>query len=151
VKKSTYERHGMTGTKVHAAWAHMVDRCTNPANPSYCNYGGRGIVLCTEWRESFAAFYAEVGDPPHRSMTLERIDNERGYEPGNCRWATYTDQVVNQRLSKRNRSGLKGVCWDSTHRLYKIQMNRHGKRLLNAYAKDFFEACCIRKSAENAL
>ncbi len=77
----------------------MRQRCENPRNPRYKDYGGRGIKVCDQW-QSFENFLADMGmQPPGR--TLERNDNDRGYEPGNCRWATRTDQASNTRINNR--------------------------------------------------
>jgi len=73
------------------------DRCHNPRNPSYHNYGGRGIFVAQEWRDDFLTFYAAIGDRPGPEYSLDRIDNNRGYEPGNVRWATIQMQSVNKR------------------------------------------------------
>ena len=82
-------------TKVYATWTSMKHRCTNPNHSAYDRYGGRGITICDEWLESFDKFYACVGEPPTPKHTLDRIDNERGYEPNNVRWATRKEQSNN--------------------------------------------------------
>jgi hypothetical protein len=75
----------------------MKDRCLNPRNDRYADYGGRGITVCTAWRESFEQFYADMGEPPTDSHTIDRKDNSVGYQPDNCRWATKTEQNNNTR------------------------------------------------------
>lgn len=82
----------------YRAWQSMKDRCYNPNNVGFKNYGGRGIRVCDEWRKSFAAFYAHMGDRP-KDHSLDRIDNDRDYEPGNCRWASREIQNANKRTS----------------------------------------------------
>lgn len=91
----TRTRHGMWDTKVYQTWANMKNRCVNPKHTAYNRYGGRGITVCAEWIESFEKFYEHVGDPPTEAHTLDRIDNERGYEPDNVRWATRKEQSNN--------------------------------------------------------
>jgi hypothetical protein len=78
----------------------MIARCENHRHRYYANYGGRGITVCDPWRGSFAAFLADVGPKPSAKHTLDRVDNERGYEPGNCRWATRVEQAQNKRTSR---------------------------------------------------
>lgn len=89
--------HGMTGTKVYAAWKGIKRRCLTPSEPSYKNYGGRGISIHPDWSKDFMSFYREIGDPPSESHTVDRIDNEKGYVPGNVRWATMEEQQRNKR------------------------------------------------------
>jgi hypothetical protein len=81
------------------AWTNMVARCTNPKRPDYRYYGGRGISVCDRWRNSFAAFVEDMGPKP-ADMSIDRIDNSRGYEPGNCRWATRHEQMQNTRATR---------------------------------------------------
>ena len=95
VARATFTTHGMKRTRVYNIWCGILRRCMNPNEPSYPNYGGRGITVCERWR-SFEHFYADMGDPPP-GTSIDRIDNERGYEPGNCRWATKPVQNRNRR------------------------------------------------------
>ncbi len=83
-------------TAEYIAWQHAKDRCHNPDNADYANYGGRGISMCEEWFNSFEAFYAHVGPKP-KNTSLNRIDNDSGYNPGNVEWATRTSQANNRR------------------------------------------------------
>lgn len=89
--------HGMRGTPEYRSWKHAKERCFNPANKKYDDYGGRGIIMCMEWAQSFEAFYAHIGPRPP-GTSLDRFPNNDGnYEPDNVRWATSSQQAYNRR------------------------------------------------------
>ena len=93
--------HGMSNTKIHRKWKAMMQRCYNPNNPSFDDYGGRGIRVCERWHE-FQNFYDDVSILPHfgeKGYTLDRIDNDGDYCPENVRWADRKTQNLNQRRS----------------------------------------------------
>lgn len=89
-------KHGMSGTAEYRAWKAMKERCLKPNNPRYADYGGRGITIHPDWVASFEAFFSVVGRRPD-GTSLDRIDNEGNYEPGNVRWATASQQANNKR------------------------------------------------------
>lgn len=91
---------------LRSTWQHIKMRCLNPRCRSYKNYGGRGIGIFSEWvqsREAFEHYILSTIGPRPAGLTLDRIDNNRGYEPGNLRWATYSQQAKNRRGNGRRK------------------------------------------------
>ena len=94
--------HGLRRNRVYGVWAGIIRRCTNPHEKSYSNYGGRGISVHDDWRRDFASFYRYVIDLPNfdqEGVSIDRIDNDGNYEPGNVRWVTKKEQARNARFN----------------------------------------------------
>lgn len=97
-KRGTRLDHGRSHTTEHRVWSKMIDRCRNKNTPEYKNYGGRGIKVCDRWLD-FKNFLSDMGMRPSNEVSIDRIDNNGDYEPGNCRWATRAQQSVNKRTN----------------------------------------------------
>ena len=91
-----YERHGMRKHPIYRAWSSMKSRCRDSKHKSYRNYGGRGIEVCERW-QTFLNFKEDMFSTWEPGLTLDRIDNDGNYAPGNCRWTTYLEQNKNRR------------------------------------------------------
>lgn len=125
--------HGMSGTKEHRAWSHMLGRCYDKNDPSYRNYGARGVTVCRSWRGSFKNFVADIGLAPNESLSLERKNNRGNYTPSNCVWATRLVQSNNRRnnvivhIHGLDRMTLSQcarhfrVCYKSLHNLHRTK------------------------------
>ena len=143
-----YEKHGLCSHELYTTWKRMIQRCSNPNDLRYPYYGGRGVTVCERWWQSFAAFLADMGERP-AGLTLDRIDNSKGYEPGNCRWASKLTQNINTRLNWRNKIGLAGVRFRENKNAFHVSIMVANRQVHLGTTPDFFEACCIRKSAEH--
>ncbi len=129
--------HGMFRSSEHAIWRGIKDRCLNPNSTFYEDYGGRGIIICDEWREDFMAFFTHVGQRPSPSHSIDRFPNVNGnYEPGNVRWATKTEQSRNRRNNRLlflNGVGRLAIEWEP---IVKISASTIKDRLSRGWSQE---------------
>jgi DNA-binding CsgD family transcriptional regulator len=124
-------KHGRTGTPEYITWASMKVRCYKPSNKNYVNYGGRGITVCPEWLDDFEAFLAYMGPRPSPKHSIDRIDNDGNYEPGNVRWA---DRYVQ---SRNRRPQLRETCIHGHDRTpANVQLDKLGRRVCIPCSKE---------------
>ncbi len=127
-------RHGLADTPEYKVWVQMIQRCTNPNAPKYKNHGGRGIGVAAQWRD-FAVFIADVGRRPSNGrMTLERINNDGNYEPGNVEWRSYAAQNRNRRGNFNITHAGKTMCLTDWAKRGVVSITTLRKRILNGWS-----------------
>lgn len=99
-----FTRHGLSGTRIYRIWVEMNHRCYLASDTSYQKYGAKGITVCDEWKNDFQTFYDwAIANGYSDELTIDQIDNDLGYSPNNCRWATYSQQNKNRKKFKRKK------------------------------------------------
>lgn len=153
IKRFTKHGHAQTEKQhpLYKAWVNMKTRCINPNSTGYEDYGGRGIRICQRWMDSFENFLEDMGEKPSPMHTLDRIDVNGDYCPGNCRWATQTTQSRNQRISKKNKSGIKGVSWSKKKQKWRASITINYKSIYLGLFDTIEEAAEARRKAELKL
>lgn len=132
-------------SKEYNAWMGMRVRCRDKNYHAYHRYGGRGITICKEW-ESFEAFHKDMGDAPFKNAQLDRIDNDKGYSPENCRWVTPKENS-NNRGKQKSKSGYTGVFYKERLSKYEVNFSVNRKHKYVGVFKTLEEAVNARKHA----
>lgn len=132
------KRHGMCRTPTYRSWDAMKDRCRNPKNPQYKDYGGRGIAFCKRWND-FRLFLKDMGIRP-KGTTINRINNNLGYSKKNCEWANWSEQGKNKRLRNFGASKVQGVHFDGRRKRWLVEVFNNKKRMILGRFKTEIEA-----------
>jgi len=144
VLKEAITKHGGTGKGSYNTWRAMMRRCYKELDKDYKNYGGRGIVVHAPWHE-YLVFALEVGEPTGK-QTLDRIDVNGHYEPGNVRWAEPSVQMRNMRFPKTNKTGVLGVLFHNNR--YYANITAQGKKFYSKCFERLEDAAAARKELE---
>jgi hypothetical protein len=130
----------------------MKQRCHNPNAHQYKDYGGRGITVCDEWRDNFSCFvYWALSSGYKDNLTIDRIDNNKGYSPDNCKFSTMLEQERNKRVPIINKSGYKGVYYDARRNNWRAIICANYKQIAIGRFKTFEEAKVARIKYEQKL
>jgi len=138
-------KHGKKHTSEYKIWKGIRKRCLNSKDAGFPNYGGRGITICDRWRNSAVNFMNDMGARPSPRHSIDRIDNDKGYFPDNCRWATALEQARNTRMRKINTSGFTGVHWCKRDKRWKARISLFGKRRIKSFPTIEAAADCRKK------
>lgn len=145
------EEHGETKTRLYSIWEGMKTRCYSKTHHSFPNYGGRGIYVCNEWKNSYIAFRNwSMENGYNDTLSIDRIDVNGNYEPLNCRWVDASAQAANKRLLARNTTGYTGVSFNKRMGKYVAYIGRNGNNCFLGYFDNIEDAINARKDAEKS-
>lgn len=139
--------HRLTNTRLYSIFRNMKQRCYNPNNPKYNSYGGRGITICDEWLNDFQMFYDwSMSHGYSDELTIDRINNDKGYSPQNCRWITWEENRKNSNHGRRKSENPKSIP-------IQVRLDMECKDILKQYCKqeEISEAEGIRKGIKKLL
>jgi hypothetical protein len=143
---SPHSKHGMVHTKLYKVWGAMVERCSNPHNHAYHNYGGRGITVCEEWKRSENFFKWALASGYKDGLEIDRENNEANYTPSNCRFVTRQVNTLNRRKQKDH-----GIYYYPKEDVYRIFIVRNLVRHDGGKSKSLENARILRDNLENSL
>lgn len=143
--------HGLSKSSVYRAWNHMKNRCYNRKIKDYVEYGGRGIIVCSEWKNSFEQFYEDMGESPSKSHSLDRIDTNGPYAKWNCRWATPRQQSNNTRRNHILTHNGKSMTIAGWSRELDIKQETISMRVRRGYSveKALYKGILPKKGSKN--
>lgn len=139
--------HGLSSSSTYRSYRHMLERCSNPKEAGFEDYGGRGITVCDRWVESFENFLEDMGVKPENHV-IDRIDPDGNYCPNNCRWVDRNTSSYNTRMQKTNTTGRTGVYWFKRVSKWIAAIHYNNKQIHLGYFSEFRDAVKARESAE---
>lgn len=154
VRRKAIYIHGMSQSKIHKTWRGLFQRCENPTASHYERYGGRGIGICEEWKgeNGFVNFYEwSMKNGYSDNLELDRINNNKGYSPDNCRWISHIENCHNRNARKDSTTGYAGIQERvmRTGRIkYRVSITANGRRINLGHYETLMEAVKVRKEAE---
>lgn len=153
-RKDACTTHGQSNTRLYRIWKNIKSRCYNPNSEYYYCYGEKGIKMCNEWRNDFEAFYnwsmknGYDKNAPFMECTIDRINVDDNYCPENCRWVDKFVQAMNHGIQKNNKSGVRGVKWDSEYQKWYSQIDIKNNRIFLGRFNSKDDAIIARLKAE---
>lgn len=144
-----YQKHGLTYTKTWYMYYDMIKRCHDPDNLYYNYYGARGIAVCDEWKNNIVAFHDYMSSLLNAWLygySIDRINNDGNYEPGNVKWSTRHEQAANKSTYKNNKTGVVGVFFNKVKKKYSVSIAVNKRRVNLGYYNSIESALKVRNN-----